>query len=219
MKKTIFLMALASLLPILSGCIANTYDLSEQEQIKAIEKYPRTGLNLQPEDGFFSTTGKVLARTILCPLTLAISEGSLLTEREHSFSSYALDLYKERKLKETKTFYDALLGKTEGEVLVELGQPTDRKNFQDGTTILFYKSEKKQATPLFIPGIILHIPRTQKYVRSSNDDKGNYKINPINSNNDFDCIYLNAEKKCSAWNVKKPEATSVYIINGNVKFE
>ena len=31
-------MALASLLQILSGCIANTYDLYEQEQIKAIEK-------------------------------------------------------------------------------------------------------------------------------------------------------------------------------------
>ena len=97
-----------------------------------------------------------------------------------------------------------MLGKTESEVLVELGQPTDRKNFQDGTTILYYKSEKKEATSLFIPGII-YIPQTQKYVRSSNNDKGNYKINSNNSNSDFDCIYLNAEKKCSAWNVKKPE--------------
>ena len=36
---------------IVSGCVADTRNLTEEQQQEAIKKYPQSGLNLQPDDG------------------------------------------------------------------------------------------------------------------------------------------------------------------------
>ena len=116
---------------LLSGCVASSYGLTEQKQAAAIKKYPRTGLNLQPDDGFFAISGKVLARTIYWPLTLGISELILQKEREASFSSYAIDLQKEKYDKEVlpriKYRFDSFLGEDMNYAVLHMGKPTATK--------------------------------------------------------------------------------------------
>lgn len=90
--KSFSLLFITLLLIILCGC-ANTYNLTEDQQLEAIKKYPRGGLNIEPDDGVFMTTMKITGRVLVCPLTFGISEILLLNDRETTFLKYANYLY------------------------------------------------------------------------------------------------------------------------------
>ena len=202
------------IMSVLSGCVADSFGLSEKEQIEAIGKYPRTGLNLQPDDGFFMITGKVVVRTILCPLTLAISEGVLLNERNHSFSSYAVDLHNQRQMQATKAYYDSLLGKDEKTLLLTLGAPAKKETLKDGTTVLYYSN--KAAAQLKFHGFEFSFVTNR--IRYRNDAKGNFKSEIPRRDANYDFIYIDGTGKCFAWDVIKHNARNVFVMNGVVTF-
>lgn len=76
----------------LSGCIASTYRLTPEEQSTALLKYPQSpALNLvDGEPGW--NAAKIVARVVLAPLTLCISEGILKEKRERPFRLYHAEL-------------------------------------------------------------------------------------------------------------------------------
>ena len=109
--KKIVLLLLPLLISLCWGC-ASTYGLTEEQQLQAIEKYPRGGLNIEPSDSGFMTTMKIAGRVLICPLTFGASELILLQEREVSFRKYADYL-----------FYNSFIGKPCADVIQALGAP------------------------------------------------------------------------------------------------
>jgi len=116
MKRVLMVTSAVFLMALFAGCVANPGMLTEKQQEEAIKKYPRTGLNILPDDGCGMITAKVFTRTILWPVTLGISEGVLLYERNSSFIRYAEDL--------EKAYYDSFLNKKKAVVVQKFGAPT-----------------------------------------------------------------------------------------------
>lgn len=86
--KLNYLFGLIAGMMLLSGCVANTYRLTPEEQAVALQKYPQPpGLNLVAgEPGW--NTAKVATRVVLAPLTLFISEGILCGKRTRPYRLY-----------------------------------------------------------------------------------------------------------------------------------
>jgi len=196
---------------VLSGCVADSFGLSGKEQIEAIGKYPRTGLNLQPDDGFFMITGKVVVRTILCPLTLAISEGVLLSERSYSFNSYAVDLkkakYDQEVLPRIKYRFDSFLGEKKDYAVLHMGEPTAAIESGDYQVVIwkidttddatFYSSIAKQRKPL-------SLFKRRSMTLCQNDSGNNFKYNYYYGKNDEQVrLTFNKSGTCIKWEVLK----------------
>ena len=122
--KSFSLLFITLLLIILCGC-ANTYNLTEAQQLEAIKKYPRGGLNIEPDDGVFMTTMKITGRVLVCPLTFGISEILLCQDRETTFQKY---------------YYDSFLGKPCAVAIQAFGAPT--RVTTDGNNGQIYVWEK-----------------------------------------------------------------------------
>ncbi|MBQ9789644.1 MAG: hypothetical protein IJW31_08640 [Lentisphaeria bacterium] len=176
MKRFIAVLCLFVTIILLSGCVANTLELSEQEQADAIKKYPRTGLNLRPDDGAGMVTAKVITRIILLPITIGISEGLLLDERNATFSKYSADL----KAQRIKAYYDSFLNKSKHIVIKEFGPP--KRIFPDGNNGEIYIYEK-----IFTTGG--HSYGNQNY----------YSHTPIRYHKSIKEFYFNAEGICYLW--------------------
>lgn len=83
---------LLGLIVLCTGCVARTYGLNEEQQIIAEEKYALSpGLNLVDGEPWWNTS-KVLARCILAPITLGISELALREDREYPYQKYSKEL-------------------------------------------------------------------------------------------------------------------------------
>ena len=176
MKKFMEILCLLAALLLFSGCVANTLGLSEQEQADAIKKYPRTGLNLQPDDGAGMVTAKVFTRIILWPITIGFSEGVLLHERNTSFSKYSEDLKKQR----IKAYFDSFLNKSKHIVIKEFGPP--KRTFPDGNNGEVYIYEKVITTG-----------------GHSYGNKHYYSHTPIRYHKSIKEFYFNAEGICYLW--------------------
>ncbi|MBR2345089.1 MAG: hypothetical protein IKD10_10595 [Lentisphaeria bacterium] len=185
MKSFIVALGLFVVIILLSGCVANTLNLSEQEQADAIKKYPRTGLNLQPDDGVGMVTAKVFTRIILWPITIGISEGVLLDERNASFSKYSADLNAQR----IKAYYDSFLNKSKHVVIKEFGPP--QRTFPDGNNGEVYIYEKITTTGG-------HSYGNQNY----------YSHTPIRYHKSIKEFYFNAKGICYLWKTDFIENTT-----------
>lgn len=161
-----------------SGCASTT--LTESQQQEAIKKYPRTGLNLQPNDGGGMVTVKVIARILLCPITLGISEGILYGERCESFNKYEADLEVER----IKNFYDSFIGQNKAAVINAFGAPS--RSCSDG-----------------LDGEICIYERTYTTGGEGwSDMNGNYHATPYRWHKDIKEFYFNAKGICYRWRLK-----------------
>ena len=161
---------------IVSGCVADTRNLTEEQQQEAIKKYPRSGLNLQPDDGAGMITAKVLTRVLLWPITLGISEGALLVERNESFSKYEADL--------EKKFYDSFIGRNRVAVINEFGAPS--RSCSDGADGEIYIYEREYTTG----------------GEGWSDGRGNYYSTPYRFHKDVKEFYFNAQGICYRWRLK-----------------
>ena len=169
MKKIVFLL-LPLLISLCWGC-ASTYGLTEEQQLQAIEKYPRGGLNIEPSDSGFMTTMKITGRVLICPLTFGISELALLEEREASFRKYADYLY-----------YDSFTGKPCAAVIQAFGAPT--RITTDGKGGNIYVWEKTYTTG----GEVYYI-------------SGRMHSNPLRFHKNIKEFYFTSDDKCYHWRV------------------
>ena len=185
MKRFMNALCLLVAVIFLSGCVANTLELSEQEQADAIKKYPRTGLNLQPDDGTGMVTAKVITRIILWPMTIGTSEGVLLKERNASFSKYSADL----KIQRIKAYYDSFLNKSKHIVIKEFGPP--KRTFSDGNNGEVYIYEKITTTGGYSYG-----------------NENYYRHTPIRYHKSNKEFYFNAEGICYLWKTDFIENTT-----------
>ena len=177
MRKIIFL-----LLPLFAslycGC-ASTYGLSEEQQTQAIEKYPRSGLNIEPSDSGFMTTMKITGRILICPLTLGISELVLLEEREASFRKYADYLY-----------YNSFLKKPCAAVIQVFGAPTRVTTDGKGGNIYVWEKIYTTGGNSF--------PVTTYY---NNVPYTTYHSTPLRFHKDIKEFYFTSDDKCYHWRV------------------
>ena len=176
--KKIVLLLLPLLISLCCGC-ASTYGLTEEQQLQAIEKYPRGGLNIEPSDDGFITTMKITGRVLICPLTFGISELALLEDREASFRKYADYLY-----------YNSFLGKPCAAVIQAFGAPT--RLTTDGKGGNIYVWEKTYATGG------TSYPVTTYY---NNVPHTTYHSTPLRFHKNIKEFYFTSDDKCYHWRV------------------
>ena len=168
--KKIVLLLLPLLISLCWGC-ASSYGLTEEQQLQAIEKYPRGGLNIEPSDSGFMTTMKITGRVLICPLTLGISELALMEDREASFRKYADYLY-----------YDSFTGKPCAAVIQAFGAPT--RITTDGKGGNIYVWEKTYTTG----GEVYYI-------------SGRMHSTPLRFHKNIKEFYFTSDDKCYHWRV------------------
>ncbi len=176
--KKIFYSAFVLSLIFLCGC-ASTYGLTAEQQLQAIEKYPRGGLNIEPSDSGIMTTMKITGRVLVFPLTLGLSEVVLLEEREASFRKYADYLY-----------YDSFTGKPCSAVIQAFGAPT--RVTTDGKGGHIYVWEKTYTTGG------TSYPVTTYY---NNVPHTTYRSTPLRFHKNIKEFYFTGDDKCYHWRV------------------
>ena len=149
--KYLHLLLIVLLFTILCGC-ANTYNLTEVQQLEAIKKYPRGGLNIEPDDGVFMTTMKITGRVLVCTLTFGISEVLLRQDREETFQKY---------------YYDSFLGKPCAVAILEFGAPA--KITTDGNNGKIYVWEKIYTTGGYGDTPVVYHKNIKEFYYSSSD--------------------------------------------------
>lgn len=169
MKKFLFLL-LPLLISLCCGC-ASTYGLTEEQQLQAVIKYPRSGLNIGPTDSGFITTMKITGRILICPLTFGISELALLEEREASFRKYADYLY-----------YDSFTGAPCAAVIQAFGAPTRVTTDGKGGSIYVWEKIYTTGGEVYYIGNQLH-------------------TNPLRIHKDIKEFYFTSDDKCYHWRV------------------
>ena len=153
-----------------SGC-ASTYGLTEQQQIQAVEKYPRCALNIAPSDSDFMKTVKITGRVFICPLTLGMSEYLLLEDREASFRKYADYLY-----------YESFIGKKCATVIQALGAPSRVVTDGQGGCIYVWESIYTTGGNTYYSGKRAH-------------------TTPLRIHKKIKEFYFSSEDKCYRWRI------------------
>lgn len=176
--KKIVLLLLPLLISLCWGC-ASTYGLTEEQQLQAIEKYPRGGLNIEPSDSGFMTTMKITGRVLICPLTFGISELALLEEREASFRKYADFLY-----------YNSFLGKPCAAVIQAFGAPTRiTTDGKGGNIYVWEKTYTTGGTSYPVTTYYNNVPHTT------------YHSTPLRFHKNIKEFYFTSDDKCYHWRV------------------
>lgn len=174
--KKLFYSVSASGLFFLCGC-AGTYGLTETQQIQAIEKYPRGGLNIDPSDSSFMTTMKITGRVLVFPLTMGLSEVALMKERDATFRKYSDYLY-----------YESFKGKPCHTVIQAFGAParvtTDGKG---GNIYVWEKIYTTGGTSYSTTTYYNQIPHTT------------YHSTPLRIHKDIKEFYFTSDDKCYHW--------------------
>ena len=176
--KKILLLLLPLLISLCWGC-ASTYGLTEEQQLQAIEKYPRGGLNIEPSDSGFMTTMKITGRVLICPLTFGISELALLEKREASFRKYADYLY-----------YNSFLGKPCAAVIQAFGAPTRlTTDGKGGNIYVWEKTYTTGGTSYPVTTYYNNVPHTT------------YHSTPLRFHKNIKEFYFTSDDKCYHWRV------------------
>ncbi len=176
--KKIALLLLPLLISLCWGC-ASTYGLTEEQQLQAIEKYPRGGLNIEPSDSGFMTTMKITGRVLIFPLTFGASELALLEERETSFRKYADYLY-----------YDSFTGKPCAAVIQAFGAPTRiTTDGKGGNIYVWEKTYTTGGTSYPVTTYYNNVPHTT------------YHSTPLRFHKNIKEFYFTSDDKCYHWRV------------------
>ena len=176
--KKIYFSVLTLLMILFCGC-ANTHGLTETQQMQAIQKYPRGGLNIEPTDNDFITTLKIIGRVLVFPVTLGYSEYALMEDRESTFLRYANYLY-----------YDSFVGKPCADVIRAFGAPvrvtTDGKG---GRIYVWERTYTTGGTSYPVTTYYNNIPHTT------------YHTKPLRFHKDIKEFYFTGDDKCYHWRV------------------